>query len=603
MRSIELLSPAKNLICGLAAVDHGADAVYIGAPKFSARSAAGNSIADIEQLCSYAHRFRAKVLIALNTLLTDEELSEAEKMAWQLYEAGADALIVQDMGLLQLDLPPWALHASTQTDNRTVEKVQFLQDVGFSRVVLARELTLAQIADIAAETTVELEAFVHGALCAGYSGQCYISQAMCGRSANRGECAQYCRLPYNLEDAAGNVLLKNKHLLSLKDLDLSGSLFEMIKAGVSSFKIEGRLKDVNYVKNITAYYRKKLDEILEGTPNYRKASSGKTRFFFEPNPEKTFRRDGIDYFLHGRKSGIIQPDTPKSIGEPVGKVTYIGRNFIEISGNTQIGNGDGISYFTPQNELTGFRVNRADGKQIFPATMPVLKTGVNLYRNQDTAFDKLLEGKTSERKTALQIVFSETPTGFCLQLTDEDDISIQSDTVCEKQPAQKPETAENNIIQQLSKLGNTDYKAEKINLNLSAPWFFPASRLSDMRRNAIELLDKKREESYKRASKNNSVNAIFPKNELNYSGNVTNEKAKQFYLSHGVTSVISGFEIEAEEGVPLMFCKHCIKYELGWCSKEKEKATVAEPLYLKHKDQRFKLVFDCKQCEMQIIKV
>jgi Collagenase and related proteases len=603
MRFVELLSPAKNLECGLAAINHGADAVYIGASMFGARAAAGNSIADIEQLCRYAHQFKAKVLIALNTLLTDEELTIAEKLTWQLYEAGADALIVQDMGLLQLDLPPIALHASTQTDNRTAEKVQFLQNVGFSRVVLARELSLPQIADIAAKTDVELEAFVHGALCVSYSGQCYISQAMCGRSANRGECAQYCRLPYDLEDANGTALAKNKHLLSLKDLDLSDSLLEMMEAGVSSFKIEGRLKDANYVKNVTAYYRKKLDEILEGNVSYKRASSGKTRFFFEPNPQKTFRRDGIDYFLHGRKTDITQPETPKSIGESIGKVKYVGRNFIEILGTESINNGDGISYFTAQGELTGFRVNRVEGKQIFPASMPIAKTGVSLYRNQDAKFDKILDGKTSERKINVQIIFSETEKGFCLQLKDEDNIFIQLNVDCEKQLAQKAETVESNIKQQLSKLGNTIYNASEIIINLSAPWFIPASHLAEWRRSAIELLDEKRNDSYKRPDKKpEAKNVVFSEKELSYLGNVTNKKSHEFYSSYGVTSIMDGFEIKAEEGGPLMFCKHCLKHEMGHCPKIGTKNIFAEPLYLKYKNQRFKLTFDCKLCEMRVEK-
>ncbi|HRZ99052.1 MAG TPA: peptidase U32 family protein, partial [Paludibacter sp.] len=324
---IELLSPAKNLECGLAAINHGADAVYIGASQFGARSAAGNSMEDIETLVNYAHRFRSKIFVALNTILTDDQLPEAEKLIHQIYNAGADALIVQDMGILKMNLPPIALHASTQTDNRTVEKVRFLQDVGFSRVVLARELTLKQITEISSSTNVELEAFVHGALCVSYSGQCYMSQAMCGRSANRGQCAQYCRLPYNLTDADENILVKNKHLLSLKDLDLSDSLEEMMHAGIMSFKIEGRLKDADYVKNITSFYRKKIDAILESSDKFQKSSLGKTTFFFEPNPEKSFRRGNTDYFLHGRHNEIIQPNTPKSMGEPIGKVKEIGEYY------------------------------------------------------------------------------------------------------------------------------------------------------------------------------------------------------------------------------------------------------------------------------------
>ncbi len=602
MINIELLSPAKNLECGIVAVNHGADAVYIGAPQFSARAAAGNSVEDITALVQYAHKFRVKVLVALNTILTDDQLPEAEKLIWEIYNAGADALIIQDMGILKLNLPPIALHASTQTDNRTIEKVKFLKDVGFTRVVLARELTLKQISEISEQTDIELEAFVHGALCVSYSGQCYMSQANCGRSANRGQCAQYCRLPYHLIDADDNILVKNKHLLSLKDLDLSDSLEEMIKAGVTSFKIEGRLKEVDYVKNITAYYRKKLDAILEGNTNYKRASAGRTTIFFEPNPEKSFRRGATDYFLNGRKPDIIQPDTPKSLGEPIGKVTYIGRNFFEMHNGTDLNNGDGLCFINKQGDLTGFRVNRVDRKQIFPADMPRMDIGVMLYRNQDQAFEKILKGKTSERKIGLEILFKEIPTGFEIQLTDEDGISSVFEAVCDKQPAQKPEVVNDNIKNQLSKLGNTIYEAADIQIDISSQWFFPASQLSEWRRLVIEELDSVREKSYIREPNKEAQLAEFPSKKLTYLGNVTNKLSEAFYSEHGVEEIMSGFEVKAEEGVPLMFTKHCIKFTMGWCPKEGYKATFKEPLFLKNNDQTYELTFDCKACEMRISK-
>lgn len=618
VRGIELLSPAKNLECGIAAINHGADAVYIGASRFGARAAAGNSVEDIATLVEYAHKFRVKVLVAVNTILTDEQLPEAEKLIWDVYNAGADALIVQDMGILKLNLPPIALHASTQTDNRTVEKVKFLQDVGFSRVVLARELTLKQIVEISSQTDVELEAFVHGALCVSYSGQCYMSQANCGRSANRGECAQYCRLPYHLLDADGNVLVKNKHLLSMKDMDLSDSLEEMMEAGVTSFKIEGRLKDADYVKNITAYYRKKLDAILDESTRYRRASAGRTAFFFEPNPEKSFRRGATDYFLHGRKSNIIQPDTPKSLGEPIGKVTYIGRNFFEVHNGTILNNGDGLCFINKQGDLTGFRVNRVEhltpaiskgegekGKdrvQIFPADMPRLDTGVMLYRNQDQVFEKILKGKTSERRVGVEILFKEISTGFSIQLIDENGVSAILEVECDKQPAQKPEVVNENIKNQLSKLGNTIYEALSVEIEIDAPWFFPASQLSEWRRQVAEKLDEARANGYVREKNRESVAATFPVKHLSYLGNVTNKFAETFYSEHGVVDIQPGFEIKAEEGVTLMFTKHCIKYTLGWCPKEGYKAAFKEPLFLKNNDQVYQLTFDCKVCEMHISK-
>ena len=599
---IELLSPAKNLECGLAAINHGADAVYIGASQFGARAAAGNSVEDIATLVQYAHQYRVKVLVALNTILTDEQLPEAEKLIWEIYNAGADALIIQDMGIMKLNLPPIAIHASTQTDNRTIEKVKFLQDVGFSRVVLARELTLNQISEISTQTEVELEAFVHGALCVSYSGQCYMSQANCGRSANRGQCAQYCRLPYQLLDADDNILAKNKHLLSLKDLDLSDSLEEMIEAGITSFKIEGRLKDVDYVKNITAYYRKKLDAILEKNTRFQRASAGRTTILFEPNPEKSFRRGSTDYFLHGRKQDIAQLDTPKSLGEPIGKVTYIGRNFFELHNGSMLNNGDGLCFINKHGDLTGFRVNRVDRKQIFPAEMPKITDGVMIYRNQDQAFEKILKGKTSERKVGVEFFFKETPTGFSIQLLDEDEISCSFEAVCDKQPAQKPEAVNDNVKNQLSKLGNTIYEATNIQIEITAPWFFPASQLSEWRRQAIEKLDEVRSESYIREPKRESIVATYSTKQLTYLGNVTNKLSEEFYHEHGVEDIMPGFEVKAQEGVPLMFTKHCIKYTMGWCPKEGYKATFKEPLFLRNNDQVYELTFDCKLCEMRITK-
>jgi putative protease len=600
--SIELLSPAKNLECGIAAVDHGADAVYIGASQFGARAAAGNSIEDITELVKYAHQFRVKVLVALNTVLTDDQLPEAEKLIWEIYNAGADALIIQDMGILKLNLPPIALHASTQTDNRTVDKVRFLQDVGFSRVVLARELTLKQITEISSQTDVELEAFVHGALCVSYSGQCYMSEANCGRSANRGQCAQYCRLPYTLFDADDNILVKNKHLLSLKDLDLSNSLEEMMNAGVMSFKIEGRLKDVDYVKNITAFYRKKLDFIFEGNTKFHRASSGQTTFYFEPNPEKSFRRGNTDYFLHGRQSDIAQLNTPKSLGEPIGKVTYIGRNFFEVQNGALLNNGDGLCFINKHGDLTGFRVNRVERKQIFPAEMPKITDGVMLYRNQDQAFEKILKGKTSERKIGIEIFFKEIQNGFSIKITDEDGNFSVFEVECDKQPAQKPEAVNENIKNQLSKLGNTIYEARNIDIQIDKLWFFPASQLSEWRRVAIEKLSEIRMNSYIREQKKEAKNASYGTTKLTYLENVTNKLSEEFYHEHGVEEVMPGFEVKAQEGVPLMFCKHCIKYNMGWCPKEGYKATFKEPLFLRNNDQEYQLTFNCKACEMHISK-
>jgi putative protease len=606
-RLVELLSPAKNIECGTAAINHGADAVYIGASQFSARAAAGNSVSDIEKLARYAHQYRAKVYVALNTILTDAQLTDAEKLIHQIYEAGADALIVQDMGILKMNLPPIALHASTQTDNRTMEKVKFLQDAGFSRVVLARELSLKQIAEISSQTNVELEAFVHGALCVSYSGQCYISESMTGRSANRGQCAQFCRLPYNLTDADGNGLVRNKHLLSLKDLDLSDYLPELIDAGVMSFKIEGRLKDIDYVKNITSYYRKKLDAAIEQKPDFSRASSGKTTIFFEPNPEKSFRRSATDYFLNGRHNAIIQPETPKSLGEPIGKVLNVKRNAIELENGHLLNNGDGLCFINKKGELEGFRLNTVQtlGNQktafCFPDTMPVIESGTLIYRNQDQAFEKILNGKTADRRVGVKMNFAETANGFKLSITSEENETATLAVEYEKQLASKPENVETNIRQQFSKLGNSIYELLHLEIKLENTWFFPASVLSEWRRQAIEKLDKVRANNYVRELPRKAVHSDFPIKQLTYLGNVTNKNAEAFYREHGVESIQPGFEIKHQQGVPLMFTKHCIKYEMGWCPREGYKEKVNEPFFLTHKGQKFELRFDCKKCEMEVI--
>lgn len=604
MRKIELLSPAKNLECGMAAVEHGADAVYIGASQFGARAAAGNSIEDIAALVAYAHRFRVKVYVALNTVLTDAQLPLAEQLIWDIYHAGADALIIQDMGILKLNLPPIVLHASTQTDNRTPQKVKFLQDAGISRVVLARELSLKQISEIASQTSVELEAFVHGSLCVSYSGQCYMSEAMSGRSANRGECAQYCRLPYQLYDAEGNRLARSKHLLSLKDLDLSGHLEELMEAGITSFKIEGRLKEVDYVKNITAYYRKKLDEIIhhQTEKKYVQASSGTTTFFFEPNPEKSFRRSSTDYFLHGRHHGIIQPETPKSLGEPIGLVRFAGNNYIDIMTEKELHNGDGLCFINAQGELVGFKVNRAENKRVYPFEMPRIENGTQVYRNQDHEFDKILKGKTAERKIKTTVDFIETTNGFSIKIADESGVEVATTFPYKKEPARKTEGIEENIINQLSKTGNTIFETGEVSVSINQPWFFPSSVLNEWRRISFEKFEEQLLASYVRELPVQTVPANYPEEKLTYLGNVTNKLSEQFYLEHGVKEVSPGFEIKAEKGVPLMFTKHCIKYEMGWCPREGNKSAVKEPLFLENNGQKFRLSFDCVKCEMQISK-
>lgn len=604
VRKIELLSPAKDLNCGIEAVNHGADAVYIGAPKFGARAAAGNSLEDIRTLCDYAHQFGVRVYVALNTILKEDELEEAQRLVWSLYEAGADALIVQDMALMQMDLPPVPLHASTQTDNRTVEKVHFLEQAGFTQVVLARELSLDEIRRIASETDVALEVFVHGALCVSFSGQCYLSAALSGRSANRGECAQYCRLPYTMVDADGKIIADNKHLLSLKDMNRADELEALMDAGVSSFKIEGRLKDVSYVKNVTAYYRKKLDEILKRRPEYVRVSSGVSRYTFTPQVEKSFNRGFTSFYLHGRTPDVTAFDTPKSLGEFVGTVKEIRGNSFTVAGLTPLNNGDGLVFFNARGELDGFRVNRVVDNRVYPQEMPRLSPKMKLYRNYDQQFEKLLSKPSAVRKIGVSMTFTDNPGGFSLEMEDGSGARITVVRLFAKELAEKEQT--DNIRVQLAKLGNTLFEAEKIEVNLTDNWFVPSSLLADMRREAVNLLLSDRRIRYPRelSRKPDSVaKPLFPQQQLTYLGNVANTRACSFYQEHGVKTIDPAFELKAPDHVPLMFSKHCLRYSMGWCpTYQKKKSPFREPYYLLYKEVRLRLMFDCKHCQMLVLK-
>jgi putative protease len=598
--NIELLSPAKDLPCGIEAVNHGADAVYIGAPRFSARAAAGNSLEDIRALCDYAHLFDVKVYVALNTILKEEELKETESLIGELYKAGADALIIQDMGITRLAIPPIPLHASTQTDNRTVEKVKFLESAGFSQVVLARELSLNEIRKIASETSVSLEVFVHGALCVSYSGQCYLSAALSGRSANRGACAQYCRLPYTMTDAEGKVIAAEKHLLSLKDLNRSAQLEALLDAGVSSFKIEGRLKDVAYVKNITAYYRKQLDAILSRRPEYKRASSGQSTFTFEPVPEKSFNRGFTPFFLNSRTPDITSFDTPKSTGEWIGTVKEIKGNSFTLAGTTPLNNGDGLAFFNEKGELEGFRVNKVDDNRIFPLNMPSFLPKTAIYRNYDQAFEALLSKPSAKRKIAVEMTFQDSPTGFTLCITDETSAEAIITEPFRKELAELEQSI--NIRKQLSKLGNTLFKARQITVSMEENWFVPSSLLADMRRRGVEWLMTMRKIRYCRETARKADNVLpYPEQRLTYLGNVSNSRAEAFYKIHGVKETEPAFELSPRKDVPLMFTKHCLRYSMGWCPVyQKQPSPYKEPYYLLYKDVRLRLQFDCKACRMLV---
>ena len=605
LRKIELLAPAKNLECGLEAINHGADAVYIGAPKFGARSAAGNSLDDIQTLVKHAHLYNARIYVTVNTILKEEELLETEKMIWELYGMGVDALIVQDMGITGLNLPPIPLHASTQTDNRTSDKVKFLANAGFRQVVLARELSLKEIDRIHRENPdMALEAFVHGALCVSYSGQCYVSEACFGRSANRGECAQFCRLSFNMVDADNQVMVSNKHLLSLKDMNQSNQLEALIDAGVSSFKIEGRLKDVSYVKNVTAAYRQKLDEILNRRPDLIRASSGTCYFDFKPQLDKSFSRGFTHYFVNGRDRDIASFDTPKSLGEEMGTVKEIRGNYLTVAGLKSFNNGDGVCYLDEKGTLQGFRINRVDGNKLFLQEMPEIKQRTVLYRNYDQEFEKILSRESAKRKIAVELLLEDHVFGFSLTLTDEDRNLVTLALPRDKELARSPQTK--NLEEQLAKLGNTPFEAIKVEVRFSDNWFIPVSALADLRRKAVDELLTLRSINYKReVSVWKSTSHAYPQTELTYLGNVMNSKAHSFYAAHGVKNIAPAFEKQPVEDAVLMFCKHCLRFSMGWCPvHQKGRSPYKEPYYLVSSDgKRFRLSFDCKNCQMKVSAV
>jgi putative protease len=614
---LELLAPARNAEIAIEAIRHGADAVYIGGPAFGARHDAGNSVADIERLAAYAHRFHARVFITLNTIFHDDEIEPARRLAWQVYEAGADALIVQDMGLLEVDLPPIQLHASTQTDIRTPQKAKFLADVGFSQMVLARELSLPEIRAIhqkvgapqglplvAGGTAPVLEFFIHGALCVAFSGQCYISHAHTGRSANRGECSQACRLPYTLEDGQGRIVAHDKHLLSMKDNDQSANLRALADAGIRSFKIEGRLKDVAYVKNATAHYRQLLDRIIEEAPQYSRASSGHCTYTFAPRPEKTFNRGATDYFVNGRQPDIGAFDTPSFAGEASGTITRIGPDWFEVDSEEHFANGDGISYLSRGKKLAGLQ-------RLFPNEMPDdpegFKVGIEILRNRDQAFERLLEKESAERRIAVTVELGETADGFALTLRDEDGIEGHASIAHAKEAAKNPERALVATGESLGKLGTTDFQAGEIKLVLGEPWFLPASAVNALRRDAVDKLVAAREAARPRLSRAQPVEppAEYPEHELSYLANVLNSPARAFYRRHGVALIADAYEADTTPGeVSLMITKHCLRYSHSLCPKEAKgwvTGVNADAMTLVNGKERLTLRFDCKKCEMHVI--
>ena len=627
---LELLAPARDADIGIEAVNHGADAVYIGGPGFGARACAGNSVQDIERLVKHAHRFGARIFVTLNTILRDDELEGARRMAWDVYNAGADVLIVQDMGLLEIDLPPIQLHASTQTDIRTPEKARFLQDAGFSQIVLARELTIGQIREVGAALDAErckMEFFIHGALCVAYSGQCFISHAHTGRSANRGDCSQACRLPYHVIDEKGGFIAHDKHVLSMKDNNQSANLAALVDAGVRSFKIEGRYKDMGYVKNITAHYRKLFDQLIEEREGsdypLARASSGRTTFTFTPDPNQNFNREFTDYFVNGRQDDIGAFDSPKNPGQPIAYVTAVGSDSIDLElddAQALLHNGDGLCYFDLQKELVGVAINRAEplGKlghwRVFPkddvAGMKDLRKGTRINRNRDMDWVRVLEKKSSDRRIGVWATFAETADGFRLTLTDEDGHVGSADAAHAKEPSRDAAKGEASLRDHLGRFGATIFEPIDIALQLSQPWFVPASLVNQLRRDAVAALEDARAKAYQRPPRAQPVEppVPFPDDHLTYLGNVFNQKAHDFYAKHGVKVIEAAYESHEEEGeVSLMITKHCVRWSMSLCPKQAKgvigvKGTIkAEPLQLVNGSEKLTLRFDCKPCEMHVV--
>ena len=608
MPALELLAPAKDLECGQAAIDCGADAVYVGGPRFGAREAAGNSMADIEKLAAYAHRVWARVYATVNTLLRDDELAEAERLCRQLHQAGVDALIIQDVGLLECDLPPLPLIASTQMHNCSAERVAFWEKVGFSRAILARELDIDQIRAIRAATRIELEAFIHGALCVSMSGQCNLSYAFGGRSGNRGQCAQPCRRLYSLQDAAGATLAHDKHLLSLRDLNLTEHLRELVEAGVTSFKIEGRLKNKAYVMNVVGHYRQKLDALL-GDVGVRRASSGKTTLGFPPDPDKTFNRGYTTYFLHGRGAEVASPDSPKHVGEPLGQVTNVRRDSFALEKTAALHRGDGISFFGRDQELHGTVVNQIDGAAIFPEKLGGIERGLRVFRNHDHAFVSQVLRSKNQRRIAVSLRLAETAAGFRLEATDQDGVTAGHEIDCAQVWADKPTQALVVLERQLAKLGASEFCASRVDVNLSQMPHLPLATLNALRRGLVEELRRQRLRLRPaRTITHAPSDAHFPEQELSFLGNVLNQKAAAFYRRHGVERIAPAAESGLDmHGRKVMTTRFCIKYEMGFCPREPGDASrvcPAEPWFLVDDEgRRLRLDFRCdrRDCVMEIV--
>ena len=612
---LELLSPARDAGIAREAILHGADAVYIGGPGFGARHNASNSLSDIAELVPFAHRYGAKIFVTLNTILHDDELEPAQRLITDLYETGVDALIVQDMGVMQLDIPPIELHASTQCDIRSVEKAKFLSDVGFSQIVLARELNLQQIKAIYEHTDATIEFFIHGALCVAYSGQCNISHAQTGRSANRGDCSQACRLPYTLKDDQGRVVAYEKHLLSMKDNDQTANLAQLIDAGVRSFKIEGRYKDMSYVKNITAHYRQMLDAIIEDRGDLARSSAGRTEHFFVPSTDKTFHRGSTDYFVNARKGDIGAFDSPKFIGLPVGEVLKVGKDHLDVEVSEALTNGDGLNVMI-KREIVGFRANTVEKTgenryRVWPNEMPAdlykARPHQALNRNLDHNWQQALQKTSSERRIAVDITLSGWQEQLVLTMTCEDGVSVTHTLDGEFAEATQADKALANLRDGVAKLGQTIYFARSVEIALPGALFVPNGLLNQLRRETVERLDRARLDAAPRGQRK-AVSVpppVYPETHLSFLANVYNHKAREFYQRYGVKLIDAAYEAHEEKGdVPVMITKHCLRFAFNLCPKQAKgsiKSWKATPMQLIHGDEVLTLKFDCRPCEMHVV--
>ncbi|MGE0077705.1 MAG: U32 family peptidase [Bacteroidales bacterium] len=601
---LELLAPAKDLQTGIAAITHGADAVYIAANKFGAREKAGNSIDDIKKLVNFAHQYNARVYVTVNTILFDEELDEAKKIIVDLYNANVDAIIIQDFSILAMDIPPIAVHASTQMHNNSPEKLKFLEECGIERIVLPRELSIEEIKEFRRSTISELEFFIHGALCVSYSGQCYLSQALTGRSANRGACAQPCRSAYDLIDSDGNILVKNKHLLSLKDLNLSKHIHELIDAGVSSFKIEGRMKDIIYVKNTVAYYNNLINTIIADKPEYRRLSSGRCEYSFVPDLERSFNRGFTEHFIQGRIKNQASYHSQKSIGKPIGNVSHTSKEYFTINSKETINNGDGLCYFTSKGELRGFLVNTTIHGKIYPnQPQDNLLPGTLIYRNADHAFEKLLRGNSSIRQISVSLKIEKKNNQLIFTATDEDLITAELIVEDSFENANNPELATRNLVNQLSKTRETVFKVDNIDIvEFRDAKHIHISKINAIRRELLKNLSESRLKSYKTNKiEQAQLHQKYPYPEIDYKGNISNSMSQNFLLSHNVTKVDKAYEISPPANdVELMVTRYCIKYELGLCP-SKQNAKPTTQLFLRDSNFTFPLIFDCKNCQMKVM--